>query len=136
MYVPLYCSVIAELYLMYWNKGKKAFAPKTLTEIYTALVVYLLQRHFEVDPTSSFQAHKISHLTELPPDMYWSILDISKIAAKGIQNCQYIFDTLECNPLGLMSTVQDLYIGESSSICYSFLHQTLQEFLAAFYVVI
>ena len=133
MYVPLYCSVIAELYLMYWNKGKKAFAPKTLTEIYTALVVYLLQRHFEVDPTSSFQAHKISHLTELPPDMYWSILDISKIAAKGIQNCQYIFDTLECNPLGLMSTVQDLYIGESSSISYSFLHQTLQEFLAAFY---
>ena len=133
MYVPLYCGVITELYLMHWNKGKKEFAPKTLTEIYTALVVYLLQRHFDVDPASSFQAHKIHHLTELPQDMYWSILDISKIAAKGIQNCQYIFDTLECNPLGLMNAVHDLYTGENSATSYSFLHQTLQEFLAAFY---
>ena len=134
MYVPLYCSIITELYLMHWNKGKKEFAPKTLTEIYTALVAYLLQRHFDVDPTRSFQAHKIHSLTELPQDMYWSVLDISKIAAKGIQNCQYIFDTLECSPLGLMNAVQDTYIKENPPISFSFLHQTLQEFLAAFYI--
>ena len=43
MYVPLYCSIITVLYLMHWNNGKKEFLPKTLTEIYTALVAYLLQ---------------------------------------------------------------------------------------------
>ena len=134
MYVPLYCSIITELYLMHWNNGKKEFAPKTLTEIYTALVAYLLQRHFNVDPTSSFQANKIHSLTELPQGMYWSVLDISKVASKGIQNCQYIFDTLECNPLGLMNAVQDIYIKENPPISFSFLHQTLQEFLAAFYI--
>ena len=133
MYIPLYCSIVTELYLMHWRKDNKELVPKTLTETYSTLVMYLLQRHFDANSSSAFQNHKMHSLMDLPQEMYWKVMDVCKVAAKGIHNHQYIFDTLECNSLGLLNAVQDLYANENSCISYSFLHQTLQEFLAAFY---
>ena len=34
MYNPLHCSMVTELYVCHWEEGKKASAPKTLTELY------------------------------------------------------------------------------------------------------
>ena len=133
MYVPLYCSIVTELYLMHWKKDNKELVPKTLTETYSALVMYLLQRHFDASSPSGFQNHKMRSLMDMPQEIHWKLMDVCKIAAKGVHDHQYIFDTLECDPLGLLNVVQDLYVNENSSVSYSFLHQTLQEFLAAFY---
>lgn len=131
MYVPLYCSIITELYYTHWSTGKKEFAPKTLTEIYTALIFHLLQRHFEGNP-----AHSLQHaqLQNLPEDIYWRLVDVGRLAVDGIQKHQYIFDSLEFDHMGLMQVIQDLYIREKPLMSFSFLHQTLQEFLAAFHL--
>lgn len=123
MYVPLYCSIITELYYIHWSTGKKEFAPKTLTEIYTTLVMHLLQRHFE---TQSLQ------LQNLPDKIYWCLIDVGKLAIEGICKHQYIFDNLEVNHMGLMQAIPDYYVRENPSMSFSFVHQTLLEFIAAF----
>lgn len=131
MYVPLYCSIITELYYTHWSTGKKEFVPKTLTEIYTALVLHLLQRHFEGNPAYSLQH---AQLQNLPEEIYWRLVDVGRLAVEGIQKHQYIFDSLEFDHMGLMQAIQDLYIRENPSVSFSFLHQTLHEFLAAFHL--
>ena len=125
MYVPLYCSIITELYSVNWNKGEKRFAPKTLTDIYKALVKHLLQRHLEFQQPLD--------LGNLPADIHWRLMDLGQVAMQGICKQQYIFDSLECDHLGMMQIVRDFYVN-SPFVSYSFLHQTLQEFLAAFHI--
>ena len=62
-----------------------------------------------------------------------------KLAANGILNHEYIFRNANCELLGLLQPIEDLYAGmrsnenDDSEIAYSFLHLTLQEFLAAFF---
>ena len=126
MYVPLYCSIITELYSIHWEKGEKEFAPKTLTEVYTRLVLHLLQRHLQ------HQHLALKDLNTLPEDIHWRLVDIAKVASEGIRKRQYIFDSLECDHMGLMQGIQDFYVKESPSVSFAFLHQTLQEFLTAF----
>ena len=126
MYVPLYCSVITELYYTYWDKGRKEFAPKTLTSVYSSLILHLLQRHLQCPPLKS--------LNDLTEDIQGRLTDIARIACDGIYNHQYIFDSLDCDHMGLMQGIQDIYKKRDPVISYSFLHQTLQEFLTAFFL--
>lgn len=125
MYVPLYCSIIAELYSVHWNKGTMKFAPKTLTDVYNALVMHLLQRQLELQ-------HPL-HVWNLPVDIQGRLMDLGRVALEGIYKQQYIYDYLKCDHMGLMQIIRDFYM-KSSVVSYSFLHQTLQEYLAAFYV--
>lgn len=131
MYVPLYCSILTDLYTNHWSKGKKEFAPNTLTEIYTALVIQLLQRHFEGVPTHRLQQ---AQLQNLPDDIQCRLLDVGRLAFEGIQKRQYIFDNIDFDHMGLMQAIPDFYVRENPSMSFSFLHQTLLEFLAAFYI--
>ena len=133
MYVPLHCAIVTDLYQMYWRKGKRDFAPKTITQLYTCFLHSLLERYLDDHAVYGPQQLCIKALSDLPQDVYHDLMELAQLAAKGIEEEQYVFDDLTCNTLGLMQSVDDNESHKSKSTSYSFLHLTLQEYLAAFY---
>ena len=99
---------------------------KGLTELYYAFLLNLLRRHL---PTL-----KIHELSDLPKDDYKNLIQLAKLAARGLEERRYIFTNIPFDTLGLMVSVRKLYdIRAKQPTLYTFLHLTLQEYLAAFY---
>ena len=134
MYIPLHCALVTDLYHTYWRKGKKAFAPKTITQLYTCFLHSLLERCLDGHPVYGPQELCVQELTDLPQDVYYDLMRLAELAAIGIRKQEYVFDNLTLNTLGLMQRVNDSESRKSKSVSYSFLHLTLQEYLAALYL--
>ena len=130
MYIPLQCCVITELYASQWERGGKHFAPKTLTELYAALVHTLLLRYLS---ENNQRIPNIKTLSDLPKCVYDELMQLAKLAAKGIEDHRYVFSQIPGNTMGLMHKEEGAHVAEGVSQSYSFLHLTLQEFLAALY---
>ena len=62
-------------------------------------------------------------------------MQLAKLAAKGIEDHCYVFSQIHVpgNTMGLMHKEEGGSVAEGVSQSYSFLHLTLQEFLAALY---
>ena len=132
MYVPLHCALVTDLYEQYWRKGEKQFAPKTLTQLYTCFICSLLERHLEDVPQYSEEKYKIHEISDLPPDIYEQLMKLSALAARGIKNKEFVFENVNCETLGLLQKVsEDNRCSRNTVTSYSFLHLTLQEYLAA-----
>ena len=132
MYVPLHCALVTDLYEQYWRKGEKQFAPKTLTQLYTCLICSLLERHLDDVPQYSEKQYKIHEISDLPPDIHEQLMKLSELAARGIENKEFVFENVNCETLGLLQKVsEDNYRSRNTVTSYSFLHLTLQEYLAA-----
>ena len=125
LYNPLHCSIVTELYQQYWKRGEKSFAPSTLTELYKALLLNLLQRQLDIN---------IEDISQLPQDIRHQLNQLAKLAAEGIEEKKYIFEIVPGDSLGLMHSVKHLHDYRiKKPISYCFTHLTLQEFLAAFH---
>ena len=133
MYIPLHCALVTDLCQTYWRKGKKEFAPKTITQLYTRFIHSLLERYLDDHPVYGLQELCVQELTDLPQDVYDDLMRLAELAAKGIREQEYVFDNLTHNTLGLMQRIKDCESRKSKSVSYSFLHLTLQEYLAALY---
>ena len=134
MYIPLHCRIITEVYEMYWKEGSKEFAPKTLTELYKSLLRSLIMRYLGDHPDHKCKRLGFRNFDQLPQDVYNTLMMFAELAAKGIEKQQYVFNELPLSEhMGLMIQVEDIYVDVGSCVSYSFLHLTLQEFLAALY---
>ena len=133
MYIPLHCALVTDLYQTYWGKGKKEFAPQTITQLYTCFIHSLLERYLDDHPVYGPQELSVQELTDLPHDVYDNLMKLAELAANGIEEQQYVFDNITHNTLGLMQRVDEGEFCKSKSVSYSFLHLTLQEYLAALY---
>ena len=131
MYIPLQCAILTGLYIEKWRENKgKAYAPTTLTQLYTDLLLSSLIRYISDHPVYSSHKTKIRQLSDLPSEVQEQVWKLSQLAAEGLENKQFIFDSIPCDHMGLMqSAEEELVIG--SSVSYCFLHLTLQEYLAA-----
>lgn len=124
LYNPLHCTIVTEMYIQCWQRGEKGFAPNTLTQIYDILLVNLLRRHLRDE--------SIDSLSELPTVINLQLKELAELAAKGIKERKYIFSSVPSETLGLMNSVRQLHdIRTKRSTCHSFVHLTLQEYLAA-----
>ena len=135
MYIPLHCRIITEVYETYWKEGSEEFAPKTLTELYKSLLRTLMMRYLADHPDHK-KANYLENFEQLPEDVYSALMNFAKLAAEGIKKEQYVFshrDLPSSEHMGLMIQVEDMYIDVGPHLSYSFLHLTLQEFLAAIY---
>ena len=130
MYNPLHCTIVTELYIQYWLLGgENNFAPNTLTELYTALVLNLLKRSLPLNQSSN-----IEELRDLPTHLYNKLMQLAELAATGLEAPgQYIYNTIPSETFGLMVSVRQLYDVRLKKTAYMFLHLTLQEYLAALY---
>ena len=131
MYIPLQCATLTALYIEKWRENKrKAYAPTTLTQLYTDLLLSSLIRYISDHPVYSKCKVKIRQLSDLPSEVQEQVWKLSQLAAEGLENRLFIFDSIPCDHMGLMqSAEEELVIG--SSVSYCFLHLTLQEYLAA-----
>ena len=128
MYNPLHCTIVTELYIQYWEGGLKLFAPNTLTELYTALVLNILRRNLPLN-----QSSEIEGLTDLPTPVYNNLMLLAELAATGLESRKYIFNNVTCDTLSLMVSVRQLYNVVPKKAACMFLHLTLQEYLSALY---
>ena len=128
MHIPLQCAKLTALYIEKWKMKKGLYAPTTLTQLYTDLLLSSLIRYMRDNPI--YSKCKIRQLSDLPSEVQEKLSKLSQLAAEGLEKRQFIFDTIPCDHMGLMqSTEEELVIGGSALYC--FLHLTLQEYLAA-----
>ena len=127
MYNPLHCSIVTELYIQYWQNGRKGFAPQNLTELYDCFLLNLLTPRLQASNT------KLNKLSDLPQDVYKNLMELAELAARGLKQKIYIFNDVPHDNLGLMVPVKKLDIRPDQPVSYTFLHFTLQEHLAALY---
>ena len=131
MYIPLQCAIITRLYIEKWRENKgKAYAPTTLTQLYTDVLLSSLIRYIKDHPDYSKCKRKITKLLDLPSVVQEQFWKLSQLAAEGLEKKQFIFDSIPCDHMGLMQRAEEeLTLG--STVSYCFLHLTLQEYLAA-----
>ena len=140
-YIPLHLAVL--LYL--FQQGGSL--PETLTEMNESFIIHTVYRHFERYKPSSLEV--LNKLSDLPKPILNVVHKISQIAFKGLQENQLVFTVDEIkevcpdindtqgaiNGFGLLQTVQHYpEVGAGKTASFNFLHYTMQEFLAAFYV--
>ena len=74
------------------------------------------------------------NFSQLPQDVYNTLMMFAELAAKGIEKQQYVFNELPLSEhMGLMIQIKNIYTNVGSCVSYTFLYLTLQEFLAAIY---
>ena len=132
MYIPLQCTILVALYIEKWKVNKRNVrAPITLTQLYTDLLLSSLIRYISDHPVySECKTTAIRQLSDLPSEVQEQVWKLSQLAAEGLEKRQFIFDSIQCDHMGLMqSAEEELVIG--SSVSYCFLHLTLHEYLAA-----
>ena len=137
MYIPLNCVIVSEIYRE--NKAAGKFIPNTLTRLYTELSKTLIRRHIVNKGIVTAEYCMPTNLQDLPNETYQCLLALCKLAFTGICNDQQLtFNECDFPPefdhLGFMNKVACMYISQGVPASLNFLHLTLQEYLAAFYI--
>ena len=139
VYIPFHLTVL----LFLFQQGN---LPETLTEMNESFILHTVYRHMEKHdlPTSC-----VVKLDNFPKVIYDIINKLSKLAFEGLQKNQLVFtfneikqicpevDTIPgaFNGFGLLQAVQHYPIkGAGTTVSFNFLHLTMQEFLAAWYI--
>ena len=128
LYVPLNLTILTQLF-------SQKERPKTLTELYTAIVKVQLLRYFD---DINLKLEKIEDLSKYKKR--------SEIFEKFCQVCKFAYDKLcdqtlsfhelpeELETFDLIQKESRFRIHSGISYSYSFLHPTFQEFLAAYHM--
>ena len=131
MYIPLNCSIVIDVYRS--SKARDRIVPRTQTELYTVLTRILLSRYLTDHKVHGKERRwNLQSLADVPSDVEQNLLKLSELAYQGIVQQQLIFHIIpsDLETMGLMDMAYD----ELESVSYNFLHLTMQEFLAAYYV--
>ena len=134
MHTPVTADIVAEVFQ--WSRDTESTPPTTMTQLYTAFTCKLLMQHLSSHKEEGSKSGKIRSLEEVPADMKGRLLEMCRLAWKGIVEQQLTFssDVVGGDTLGLMQGVRELYGGEDSQLSYHFIHLTLQEFLSAYHI--
>ena len=136
-YIPLNCAILLFVYKM-----ENYTLPGSLTQLFTLFTVNTLKR----DARLTNSLGDISGLDDLPSPIQDTFDRLCTIAYNGLLNGHLVFTTKtlkQCTRveqpagsqlLGLMTATKS-FTSMGEDISYQFLHLTIQEFLAARYVV-
>ena len=134
-YIPLVCSMVIFVY----KKEKKL--PKTLTQLYETFILLTIKRHIKNRRISDIDHKKIlQSLDNLPPLVKQPFQEMCRLAYTSLKNetnkMTFSSDQLQ----GLSEAAKEDYLGLMTSFedyeeWYQFIHLTIQEFLAACWIV-
>ena len=139
MYIPLNCAVIAQVYYESQQTSHHLAIPRTRTQLYKALTHSLLVRHMKMKDSNR------EYSCMLPEGLNKEDMEKFKVLAK------FAFDSYhkgkskkvtffkEDIPEGLvhfgfMNESTEMYAGKGVEQTFSFLHLSLQEYLAAWHL--
>ena len=138
MYIPVNCAIIAQVYKDI--RKSRELMPKTMTQLYTTLTLVLIRRHMISSGKWDKHSRVPSSLKDLPECVSIDLKRVSQLAYSGLfkEDVQLVFTDSDVGEgfqhLGLMNAVKEMYVCEGAATSYSFLHLSIQEFLAAWYV--
>ena len=138
MHIPLNAAFVVQIYKE--CKLSKQAIPQTMTQLYSTLVQGLLIRYVKSIPELS--ELKIVQLKSLPEPIKTSFEQLCLLAFMSFTKLtvQVTFTDSESalygclDSLGLMQSSADLSIYSGTTVTHSFLHFTIQEFLAAYHL--
>ena len=149
MEIPLNCAILAQIYIEI--SGSEPLIPRTMTQLYSILVRVLIRR-YKIKQKEWEESFGLPRAEDLPKDVAASLRIVSELAFKGYfessnqpkrgfffrRNVQLIFKDNDLpagfQPLGLLSETKEMYVCEGARTSYSFLHQSIQDYLAAWHV--
>ena len=138
MYIPVNCAIISQVYKDIRRSRK--LMPKTMTQLYSTLIPVLIKRYM-IEKGKWDSHHGIpSDLEDLPKEFILSLNRVSELAYNGLikNDIQLVFTDSDVGEgfqhLGLLSETKEMYVCEGAVSSYSFVHLSIQEFLAAWHV--
>ena len=135
-YLPLNAAIVSHLFL-----ADNYSLPATLHGVFTLLVLCCLKRHVAKQGERGKQ--HITSLDNLPSNIELLFKDVYKLAYHGVMDNKATFpmEYLESHglpkisqTLGLLQGVESIKRLDDSSPSYYFLHLSVQELLASFYI--
>ena len=139
-HVPLHLAIL--LYLF-----KQGSLPETLTEINESFIIHTIFRNLE--KTNVLVEGIVEKLKHLPKEIFNFVCKLSKLAYNGLEKHKIVFTFDEVkeicpnlkempdavNGFGLLQAEQHYpQAGAGRTMSFTFLHFTMQEFLAAFFI--
>ena len=130
-YVPLICSMVI---LVYCKEG--GHLPTTLTQLYENFILQTIRRHFK---RCDINPRTLGSLSSLPSQLSRPLQEICRIAYTNLaNNTRMVFSLHELQSLS--EVVKEDYLGLMTTFIeydeekYQFLHLSIQEFLAAWWI--
>ena len=129
-YVPLVCSMVI---LVYCKEG--GHLPTTLTQLYENFILQTIRRHVK---RHDLNPHTLCSLSSLPSQLAKPLQEMCQLAYTNLANTTMTFSLHQLQSLS--GAVKEDYLGlmtrftEYDEEKYQFLHLSIQEFLAAWWI--
>ena len=129
-YVPLVCSMVI---LVYRKEG--GHLPTTLTQLYENFILQTIRRHVE---RHDINPHTLGSLSSLPSQLAKPLQEMCQLAYTNLANTTMTFSSHQLQSLS--EAVKEDYLGLMTTFTeydekkYQFLHLSIQEFLAAWWI--
>ena len=139
MYIPLNCAIIAQVYYESQQSSHHLAIPRTRTQLYKALTHSLLVRHMMMNESNH------EYLSMLPEGLSKEDMERFKVLAKFAFGSYYKGESKKVTffkedipeglvHFGFMNESTEMYAGKGVEQTFSFLHLSLQEYLAAWHL--
>ena len=131
-YVPLVCSMVI---LVYCKEG--GHLPTTLTQLYHNFILQTIRRHLKRHDANP---RTLGSLSSLPSQLVKPFQEMCQIAYTNLTITRMTFSSHELHQLSLSEAVKEDYFGLMTAFTeydeekYQFLHLSIQEFLAAWWI--
>ena len=129
-YVPLVCSMVI---LVYCKEG--GHLPTTLTQLYENFILQTIRRHVK---RHDINPRTLGSLSSLPSQLAKPLQEMCRLAYTNLANTRMKFSSHQLQSLS--EAVKEDYLGLMTTFIeydeekYQFLHSSIQEFLAAWWI--
>uniref|UniRef100_A0A1X7TMW4 NACHT domain-containing protein n=1 Tax=Amphimedon queenslandica TaxID=400682 RepID=A0A1X7TMW4_AMPQE len=132
-YIPLVCSMVI---LVYSKEG--GHLPTTLTQLYENFILQTIKRHVEIKLELGINPRTLGSLSSLPSQLAKPLQEMCQLAYTNLVNTRMTFPSHQLQSLS--EAVKEDYLGLMTTFTeydeekYRFLHLSIQEFLAAWWI--
>ena len=129
-YLPLNATILVHLF-----KSGRNTLPTTLYGIFSSLVLNCMQRHLKLHTQYKDVSIESDSLDQLPEVAKKPFSVLCQLAYNGVVDSKIIFTSLpaDVNTLSLLQGVES-FIGREKAVSHNFIHLSIQELLAAWYI--
>ena len=129
-YVPLVCSMVILVY-----RKEEGHLPTTLTQLYENFILQTIRRHAK---KHDINPHTLASLSSLPSHLAKLLQEMCQLAYTNLADTRMTFSSHQVQSLS--EAVKEEYLGLMTTFIeydekkYQFLHLSIQEFLAAWWI--